>query len=96
MRFNLSARLVRCPRRRRSTSLPNAFRSLLAELRASIARDIRRADRIRQCDQADEAEGIDLQAEALNIAPERCWRCRGERDCGVEPCPHCGADAVPF
>src|SRR4051794_30774096 len=28
------------------------------------------------------------------IRPATCWKCDGVRDCGLDPCPICGADAV--
>jgi hypothetical protein len=87
MRFNLNARPVRCPHRRPSTSLSNAFRPLLDELRAAISSHLRRAARPPR-----------PQPVAVPLPMVMCWQpgCDGLKPSPCSPCPKCGCNEPLF
>jgi hypothetical protein len=93
MKFNLNAKIIRVPPHRRSTSMSNAFRPLLAELREAVARHVRRAARAKHLPRPVRVE---RPVPLPPVAPLPCWKCDKERECDYQPCPHCGADALPF
>ncbi len=47
-------------------------------------------------DETDETDETDVRVPLPATDTMACWKCDGVRDCDLNPCPLCGADAVPF